>query len=146
MKTAILELLVTAVLCYSKVIAGDGIEDRAKFFDSSYKSLEKKVTPYPGLREHGIMIKCNGEMIPAARLNAWARALTPRSESEWNHAWKEVNNNNGSIRYIAVRSIAYGLNMKRSDLGEKHSFFDALQEPGSKSFRSLIELLKKKSE
>lgn len=145
MKTIILVFLLFLLSSDSNVFAGESLEGRTNFFEGSYKSLENKVIQFPGVREHGIMINCRGEMIPAARLNAWAKALTPQSESEWNYAWNMIKSKNSAIRYIAVRSLAYGLKVGRLDLGEEQSFFDALQEPESKEFSALIKLLKGKS-
>ncbi len=136
---------IMAGICWNAATLADELPiDRFDRFQKSYNELEIGIPEFPGVEERGIMVKCDEMLIPAIRLESWAKSLTPKNEKEREIAWMRVFSKKESIRYIAIRSLAHEIDLTRTDLGNQISFFDAMNSIDSERFKSLVSLLKAK--
>lgn len=134
--------IMAGIICSVAAFANELPMDRFGLFQKSYDELEVGIPEFPDVEERGIMVKCDEMLIPAMRLELWAKALTPKNEKEHEIAWMKSFSDKASIRYIAVRSLAYEVGLNRTDLGNQISFFDALNSIDSEQFKSLVSLIK----
>ena len=132
--------LVAIAACFT--IMSRGYADNLDY-DAEFKRLEQSVPPIIG--ERGRLVNCDGVMMPAVRLNTWAKYLTPKDDENIAIVKKYAQSKFAATRYIAIRALAYAKNIQSFDLGDNVSFYDALQNKKSEAFKQLERIVIRKN-